>query len=290
MSDRGIFNTAANLPHDCNAIAAFSVGKTSTCNLGVRTVTADRDTFLEQYENLQNQWRQLATDRGRQYLKYLAPRAPVDFVLVGKMTSISKTDAAKTLPGKFPRVGPPGYNLMISMGDLILNYGAHRHLCRPGERYYLTDLGKCAVPPHEAKGRTLHEEFTAWYPMLLDELALVAKPGATVIPIGSAAGAFLHAQPGFPYRLTTSILHWSRAAVSAAKMASSLFPREWNEYRRSTSWQDLRSSTEEILSEAGLGHHMDAVNSLHKDKFTEFHAHYMFTYTKEMPLRRPDTC
>ena len=114
---------------------------------------ADRDPFLEQYENLQSQWRQLAICRGRPFLHYLAPRAPVDFVLVGKMTSISKKEADKTAPGEFPDVGPPGYNLMLSMGDLILNYGAHRHLCRPGERYYLTDLGKCALPSRRGQGQ-----------------------------------------------------------------------------------------------------------------------------------------
>ena len=256
-------------------------------------MTTDLGSFRERYENLQSQWRQLAMVRERQYLQYLAPRAPVDFVLVGKMTSISEKAAADTPYGKFPDVPPPGYSLLLSIGDLILNYGAHRHLCQPGERYYLTDLGKGAVPPKYAKGKLQQEEFTVWYPMLLQELELVAKPGATVIPVGSATGNFLKAQKaqsGFPYRLTTPILHWSTAAVSAAKMAASFFPREWYEYRRSTNWGDLRSSTEEIFTEAGLNQHMDAVHRRFKDKFGEFHAHYMFTYRKEMPLKRHDAC
>ncbi len=244
----------------------------------------------EQYENLQSQWRQFAIERNRQYLQYLAPRARVDFVLVGKMTSIDEQHAAETPPGKFPDVPPPGYNLLISMGDLILNYGAHRHLCQSGETYYLTDLGKGAVPPKYAKGKILKEEFTAWYPKLLEELELVAKPDATVVPVGSATGHFLKAQPNFPYRLTNPILHWSTAAVSAAKMAGSLFPREWDAYLRSTSWEDLRASTEEVFTKAGLDQHMDAVHRRFKDKFRELHAHYMFTYKKEMPLKRPDAC
>ena len=251
-------------------------------------MTVDQNPCREQYENLQSRWRQLAIVHGHQYLQYLAPRARVDFVLVGKMTSIGEKDADEIPPGEFPDIAPPGFNLLNSIGDLILNYGAHRHLCQPGERYYLTDLGKCAIPPKHAKGKLQKEEFTAWYPMLLEELKLVAKPEATVIPVGSAAGDFLKAQPHFPYRLTTPILHWSTAAVSAAKMASSLFPREWDEYRRSTSWEDLRASTEEIFTEAGLGQHMDVVHRRFKDKFKEFHAHYMFTYKKEMPLKRPD--
>lgn len=251
---------------------------------------ADEDSFREQYEKLQSQWRQLAIDRQRQYLQYLAPRAPVDFVLVAKMTGISEKDAAETPHGEYPDIDPPGFNLLTAWGGLILNYGAHRHLCRPGERYYLTDLGKCAIPPKFAKGKIETGEFTAWYPMLLQELELVAKPGATVIPVGSATWAFLKKQPNFPYHLTTPILHFSNAAVSAAKMAASFFPREWDEYRRNTNWEDLRASTEEIFTEAGLDKHIDAVHRRCKDKFGEFHAHYMFTYKKEMPLKRPDAC
>ena len=248
----------------------------------------DQESFGEQYENLQSQWRQLAIDHGHNFLQYLVPRGRVDFVLVGKMTSIGEKDAGEIPPGYFPAIGPPGFNLLSSIGDLILNYGAHRHLCRPGESYYLTDLGKCALPPKYAKGKIAKDEFTAWYPMLLEELELVAKPGATVIPVGSATGNFLEGKPSFPYRLTTPILHWSTAAVAAAKMAGSLFPREWNEFRRSTSWDDLRASTEEIFVAAGLGEHMDVVDRNFADKFKDFHRHYMFTYKKEMPLKRPD--
>ena len=145
-------------------------------------VTADQYSLREQYKNLQSQWRQLAIKRERQYLPYLAPRAPVDFVLVGKMTSISEKDAATTPPANFRKPVPPSDIICPFHGDLILNYGAHRHLCRPGERYYLTDLGKCAIPPKYAKGKILQQEFTVWYPMLLEEMKLVAKPEATVVP------------------------------------------------------------------------------------------------------------
>ena len=137
-------------------------------------------TFKEQYDSLQSQWRQLAKNHGHHYLQYLAPRSPVDYVLVGKMTSIGEKDAAKTKPGCYPAIDPPHFNLHVSLGDLVLNYGAHRHLCKPGETYYLTDLGKCAIPPGRAKGKLQDNEFNKWYPILLEELKLVAKPNATV--------------------------------------------------------------------------------------------------------------
>ena len=111
-------------------------------------MTTDQ-AFREKYDVLQSQWRQYAIEeRRRHYLRYLPPRGPVDFVLVAKMTSISKKEAEEVEPGERPYI-EPHYNLLISIGDFILNYGAHRHLCKPGETYYLTDLGKCAIPPNQ---------------------------------------------------------------------------------------------------------------------------------------------
>ena len=248
-------------------------------------------TFEEQYDALQHQWRERAKDHCHHYLKYLAPRGPVDFVLVGKMPSIGEKDAARTEPGCYPAIDPPHFNLHVSLGDLILNYGAHTHLCKQGETYYLTDLGKCARPPKQVKGKNQDKEFDYWYPTFLEELKLVAKPDATIVPIGGATGNFLKLkkrQSEFRYRLTEPVLHWSSAANVAAKMASSLFPDEWIEFRQSTCWDNLRTSTEDILAAAGLGQHMEDIDRRYKGRFRETQIHLMFTYSKEMPLRRPD--
>ncbi len=250
--------------------------------------------FREKYEALQSQWRQLAIDHGHHYLRYLPPLGKVDFVLVAKMPSISEKDAKETAHGEYP-ASEPHLNLYISMGDLILNYGAHRFLCRPGETYYLTDLGKCAMPPSKAKGGLQDDEFICWYPKFLEELALVAKPNATVIPVGSATGNFLKRKrdedpSSFPYELAEPILHWSRAATAAAKMASSLFPQEWKDYSVTTHWKDLSECTEEVFNRAGLTEYIAAVQQRFEGKFTDIHKHYMFTYKKEMPLRWPDMC
>ena len=94
-------------------------------------MTRDR-TFREKYDALQHQWRKRAKDHGHHYLKYVAPRDPADFVLVAKMTSIGEKGVAETEPGCYPATDPPHFNLHVSLGDLILNYGAHRHLCRIG--------------------------------------------------------------------------------------------------------------------------------------------------------------
>ena len=64
-------------------------------------MTTDQDSLGEQYDALQSQWRQLAIDHEHHYLQYLAPRAPVDFVLVAKMTSINEQAAAEIPPGEY---------------------------------------------------------------------------------------------------------------------------------------------------------------------------------------------
>ena len=119
----------------------------------------------KQHDALQSQWLEDVKEHGHHYLRYLAPRSKVDFVFVAKMTSIGKKDAEELKPGEVSYPAP-NLNLLISIGDLTLNYGAHRHLCKPGEAYYITDLGKCAIPPQQAR-RKQREEFTFWYPKLL---------------------------------------------------------------------------------------------------------------------------
>ena len=80
-------------------------------------------------------------------MRYLAPLGPVDFVLVAKMTSIGKKESEELETQRTFSTSPPHYNLLISVGDLSLNHGAYRYLCKLGETYYRTDLGKCAIPP-----------------------------------------------------------------------------------------------------------------------------------------------
>ncbi len=69
-------------------------------------------TFGQQYDALQSQWRQYAIDRKRHYLPYLPPRGPVDFVLVAKMPSISEKEAKLTPYGKYPKL-EPNVNLLL---------------------------------------------------------------------------------------------------------------------------------------------------------------------------------
>ena len=118
----------------------------------------------------------------------------------------------------------------------------------------------------------------------------MAKPTATVIPVGRATWNFLRKKKlsGRSYRLRGPILHWSKQLIGAAQMASTLFPSEWEGFRQTTSWEDLYKSTDEVFSEAGLRQHLDTVGKRIENEFRDRDMHYMFTYKKQMPLLRPD--
>ena len=117
---------------------------------------------------------------------------------------------------------------------------------------------------------------------------MVAKPTATVIPVGRATWNFLRKQAGFPYRLVGPILHWGKQTVGAAQMASTLFPLEWEEYRQTQAVKDLGKSIEETFAQAGLSQYTHEVTQRITKEFREIDRHYMFTYKKQMPLLRPD--
>ncbi|MDE2808120.1 MAG: hypothetical protein OXN90_06835, partial [Gemmatimonadota bacterium] len=144
-----------------------------------------------------------------------------------------------------------------------------------------------AIPPSEARGKLQEDEFRFWYPRLLEELELVAKPTAIVIPVGRATWNLLQKQSGFPYRLAGPVLHWGKQTVGAALMASTLFPEEWQVYRQTPIVKELSKSIEETFAQAGLIQHTHEVTQRITKQFREIDKHYIFTYKKQMPLLRP---
>ena len=243
----------------------------------------DQD-FGKKYGVLQDQWRQLAISDGCNYLSFLAPAGVVDFVLVGAVVNIDNKAVTGSPPGHHP--AEPFPNFLVSQSDFILHYSARAYLCRPNEMYHITDLGKSAIPAGKAKGKRQREEFNKWYPRLLDELALVTKPSALVIPIGSDVHNFLKSKSNFGYRLSEPILHPSRATTGAATMASKFFDEEWKAFRDRVDCEDIVNHVRDLLGMAKLGHRAEEIGRRIRKAFRVRDLHYMFTYSKLMPRVR----
>ena len=162
------------------------------------------------------------------FLPNVAPLAPVDFVLIGSEPSRARwapTDekARENIANGFRNFGG-------CKRCKPLHYCVDRWLCQGSGSYYMTDLAKGAVFGSVPWPENW-EKYERWYPLLLAELELVAKPDATVISISSSAGGFL-VQRGLKGHVGR-VPHYAARPSALGKMASAC-PTEWKSFRDET--------------------------------------------------------
>lgn len=156
------------------------------------------------------------------YLPCEEPKDQVDYVFVGMEPSFGWAKDVKDAEGKIAEgyrnfVGPQKKSDPLALFIQSIN----RFLCEKGETYHLTDLSKGAMPVTVA-ALDRDRRYEQWYPLLLDEIEIVGKPGAPVIAIGKKVETFLrkhrlHNKPGRPlYR----VLHYSRQASAHWKTSA----------------------------------------------------------------------
>jgi hypothetical protein len=154
------------------------------------------------YHDLERRFRQqverdqvFAIDRVKQgrgiYLPCVEPANQVDYILVGMEPSFSWADsvehAEKKIAEGFHNFGCPSNPkspLALFMRSI------KRYLCQTGETYHLTDVSKGAMPVTVA-ALDRDRRYTEWYPLLLEEIALVGKPRTPIIAIGKKVERFL---------------------------------------------------------------------------------------------------
>ena len=125
------------------------------------------------------------------YLPCREPENQVDYILVGMEPSFSWADNVEYAEKKiamgarnFACPSNPESTLALFMRSI------RRYLCPFGETYHLTDVSKGAMPVTVA-ALDRDRRYQEWYPLLLEEIALVGKPGAPIIAIGKKVKRFL---------------------------------------------------------------------------------------------------
>ena len=242
--------------------------------------------FAEQFAVLQESWRAHAIDRSLHFIPNLAPPHPVDYVLVAVMPNLSKREAEITPYGSYPPVIPYA-NMFIQVSDYILHYGA-QHLCNSDRTYYVTDLAKGARPNGTVNYEIRNGDFEDWYPYLKEELDLVCKPTAKIIPVGTAVQHFLAKQSNFPKPLSEPVLHFSNIAIKHAMKASAIHCAEWEEFQEHTNLETLLNSARHTLTSHHLAEHIpEVVKRLEKaNSLTDRDKHFMFTYKMQFTAIR----
>lgn len=238
-------------------------------------------TFAEQYTALEQRFRAQAQAEGSIFLPNVPPAAPAGFIFIAmepslKSWSTSPEDAQAQIAAGFR-------NFLFSMEDFILHFCIRSYLCRQGESYYLTDLTKGAMPVTKAQ-ENRRERYDRWYPVLLEELALVAKPSARIYAIGGAVEAYLR-RKRFD-RPMVRLLHYSGRAAKHRTKAAQGREREFERFAQDLQPDAILKMAQELLIDVELPPEMMSrtLDRLGHGKLTDSRKKLMFTYYTEFGL------
>ena len=149
------------------------------------------------------------------YLPCVEPANQVDYIIVGMEPSFGWAkcieDAEKKIAEGFRNFCRPD-NPREPLALFMLSI--EKFLCQLGETYHLTDLSKGAMPVTVA-ALDRDRRYNEWYPLLLEEIAIVGKPGAPVIAIGKKVEKFLRQRDleGTTGRTLYAVQHYSLQAL-----------------------------------------------------------------------------
>lgn len=201
------------------------------------------------------------------FLRNIRPEGPVDFVLVAREPSLSG--------GKLHE---EDRNFSSSIEDFILHFCIRNHLCKGAETYYLTDLSKGAMAVERAIDDSLRR-YESWYPLLKEELRIVAKPGKTrIIAIGKDAKDFLSSKN--LCEDVEKVLHYSWRATRHREKAIQCWTDSFSELSETVEMDDIVKTARCVWTE--IEHSENEierrVKQLQRGRLTESKKKLMFYY------------
>ena len=202
-------------------------------------------SFYTAYRKLEERMKALAETDGDIYVPNPEPEGPVQYVLICMEPSLGRW--ART-PAEAKRKLDAGFrNFIGSIDTCILHFCVRRFLCRPGQRYHITDFSKGAMLVAHA-GIARARRYEKWYSLLKDEINLVAAPDARIIAVGKIVAQQLE-RNGF-CGLFTQVLHYSGQAASARKAGIVGREDDFHAFKGSVSLEDLKVTIEDVMKTA----------------------------------------
>jgi hypothetical protein len=185
----------------------------------------------------------LAEADGDVFLPNPAPPGPVDYMFICMEPSLGRW--ARSLEEAQVKVRAGFRNFVFSIEDFILHFCIRHYLCETTERYHITDLSKGAMPVKRADVERTHR-YERWHELLLEEVDLVATPGAGIFAVGQKVTEHLR-QRAFPRRFTT-VIHYSGQAAAARAAAIVGHEVRYEEFRDSLSLDLILATAEDVLN------------------------------------------
>jgi hypothetical protein len=197
--------------------------------------------FRDAYQGLEARMKVLAEADGDVFLPNLEPAGPVDYVFICMEPSLnwarSAQEAGARVEAGFRDIHP-----------LILHFCIRQYLCGPTQRYDITDLSKGAMlVEHANVDRT--RRYDRWYPLLMAELDLVARPGAHIFAVGKEVENYLRARL-FLRRPFSGALHYSDRAVAHRAAAIVGHEKEFEQFKGSLSLENVLPIAQAVLDES----------------------------------------
>jgi hypothetical protein len=194
----------------------------------------------------------LADADGDVFLPNPEPAGPVEHVFICMEPSLrwwsrDAEDAKAKIAAGFRNF------VFLDHGTLSLHFAIREYLCGPGERYYLTDISKGVMAVKRA-GIDRTKRWDRWYPLLLDELNLVARPGAHTFAVGEVVDGFL-SDNSLSSRLTktihySSVMHYSPVNVAHRKKRIAGHEADFKEFKRSLSIDRVLAIANDEMTES----------------------------------------
>ena len=176
------------------------------------------------------------------YLPCVQPDSQVDYIIVGMEPSFRWADsivyAEKKIAEGARNFGWPSND---SEPLALFMLSIERFLCQQGETYHLTDVSKGAMPVTVA-ALDRDRRYQDWYPLLLEEIEIVVKPGAPVIAIGKKVEAFLEQRDlkSMTGRPLHTVQHYSLQASAHFKVEAEKDPEGFKAFKKSEFGENSR--------------------------------------------------
>ena len=200
----------------------------------------ERDRFREAYGDIESRMRSLAEADGDVFLRNPEPSGPVDSIFICMEPSLGRGSPDEVRA----EVEAGARNFVNSMEDFLLHFSIRRYL---GGTYHITDFSKGAMLVSRA-GVARTERYDRWYGLLLEEVDLVAAPGAVVFSVGGAVARHLRLR-GFPRPFRT-LLHYSGLAARARSAGIVGHEDAFEQFSATVTLDDVLAVAEDVLAAA----------------------------------------
>jgi hypothetical protein len=231
--------------------------------------------FEHVYNELEVRMGDLAKKNGEIYVPNIVPHGPVDYIFICMEPSLgewarNRDDAESRLKAGF-RNFLDGYNTMI------LHYSIRNYLCKNNQRYHITDLSKGAMLVRHA-GVDRIARYKHWYPLLLEEIELVASASARVFAVGTHVARFLERQK-FP-RDTTRLIHYSGNAVGYWDAVVQDHEKDFKLFRSTVTQEEFLDNAKAVIESSRVPYVISerALGRLRRGNLTLSRLKLMFNY------------